>query len=89
MDNTIFKTPGPKPVEVEGVTVYVKPLTAGGLAKLLHGMDAAKNAGEPWTTDFGFVASSVQDAEASPSSRTPTPWANKPLPSSPNCCKPA
>ena len=59
----IFKKPTPQPVEVEGVTVYIRPLTAGGLARLLHDVDAAKAEGTPWKTDFEFVATSVIDAD--------------------------
>ena len=43
--------------------MYVRPLNAGGLARLLNEVDKAKEAGEPWKTDFGFVACSVLDAD--------------------------
>lgn len=62
----IFKKPEPRAVEVEGVTVFIRPLTAGGLAKLLADFEATKANGEPWKTDFGFVATSVTDAEGKP-----------------------
>lgn len=61
--NTVFKKPTPEAVEVDGITVYVRKLNAGGLARLLHQVDSAKAGGEPWKTDFEFVAVSVIDAE--------------------------
>ena len=59
----MFKKAQLTPVDVEGTTVYVRPLNAGGLARLLHEVDKAKESGEPWKTDFNFVACSVLDID--------------------------
>lgn len=61
-----FSKPADTVIDVEGVAVVVRSLTAGELSRVLHSVETERTNGTPWRADYQLVSLTCHATDGTP-----------------------